>query len=90
MPNSFVKDPDAILDYKFDWSSWLSTGDSISTYAMTVPAGLTQTTSTFDSDSVTVWLSGGSAGSIYSVSCLINTNASRIDERTIRMHIMER
>ena len=34
----FVKDPDAILDYAFDWSPWLN-GDEISTSDWYVDSG---------------------------------------------------
>lgn len=90
MSNSFYKDPDSVLDYKFDWSQWLSTSESISTYVVTAATGITNTTSTSDSNSVTVWMSGGNAGSNYPVACLIQTDSSRIDERTIRIHVRNR
>ena len=90
MSNSFYKDPDSVLDYKFDWSQWLSTSESISTYVVTAATGITNTTSTSDSNSVTVWMSGGNAGSSYPVACLIQTDSSRIDERTIRIHVRNR
>jgi len=88
--NSFYKDPDSILDYKFNWSSWLASGESISTYVITAASGITNTTSTSDTDSVTAWLSGGTAGSDYPVACLIETDSSRTDERTIKIHVRER
>ena len=90
MSNSFFKDPDSVLDYKFDWSQWLSTSESISTYTVTAPAGITNSTDSSDSDSVTVWLSGGSAGSDYPVACKIVTDSSRTVERTIKIHVRQR
>ena len=91
MPNSFYKDSDAELDYKFDWSNWLDSGESISTYAITVSSTLLEnTTDSFYSNSVTVWLAGGSIKSDYNVACLIQTDSSRIDERTIRIHVRNR
>jgi len=90
MGKSFFKDPDAILDYKFDWSSWLSTGETISTYTVTPASGITNTTSTSSSASVTAWISGGTANSVYPVSCLIVTDSSRTDERSINIHVRER
>ena len=90
MSNSFVKDPDSTLDYKFDWSSWLTGGDTISTYVVTPASGITNSTNAADSDSVTVWLSGGDAGSAYPVACRIVTASSRTAERTIRIYVRER
>lgn len=87
---TFTKDPSAVLDYAFDWSDWLATGETISSHVITVDTGLTK-----DSDSealgvVTVWLSGGTAGKNYKVACLIETSAGRTDERTIWIKVVER
>jgi hypothetical protein len=101
MSKTFIKDPDAVLDYKFDWaastnatgdSDWLASGETISTATVTVSSGLTK-----DSDSitdtnttVTVWLSGGTAGNIYTVACKVVTSGSRTDERTITIEVANR
>jgi len=90
MPKEFLKDPDAVLDYKFDWSDWLASGESISTYVITVPTGITESTASSTSASVTVWLSGGTAGETYEPACLIVTDSSRTDERTMKIHVGER
>jgi len=101
----WIKDPDAILDYKFDWaastngtgsSDWLAAGETISDHTITVtPVTLSPLTvdSSAETDvdtSVTVWLSGGLAGTEYSVACLIETSASRTDERTMMIKCEER
>ena len=91
MAQIFNKDPDAVLDYAFDWSSWLSAGETISTRTITVGTGLTQpSTDTESSGVVTVWLSGGAAGNDYDVACKIETSASRTDERTITIRCINR
>jgi len=90
--NIYTKDPDAVLDYKFDWSSWLASGETISTRTVTPETGITVDSSsiTDTSTSVTVWLSGGTVGNVYDVACLITTTASRTDERTIKIQCRER
>lgn len=92
MPNHFIKDPDAKLDYKFDWSEWLQTAETIVTYTMTSTTGITQVSSSNDDDSVTVWFSGGTVGAEYGAGCKITTNSTpaRIDERTITLYVAER
>jgi len=85
------KDPDATLDYKFDWagltngqtgatSDWLDTVNSeiITAITVTAPAGITVDSSaiTDSGTSVTVWLSGGTHGQIYDIACKITTNNS--------------
>jgi len=92
MTNVFSKDPNATLDFGFDWSQWLATGESISSYTITVSGSttLTKISDTNTSGSVIVWLSGGTSGSRYEVACLITTSANRTDERTIKLDIRNR
>lgn len=86
----FKKDPDAVLDYAFDWSSWLATGETISSHTVTVSSGLTKDSDSESSGIVTVWLSGGTAGTWYTVACEIVTSAARTDERTMRIQVQNR
>ena len=99
----FTKDPDAVLDYKFDWkpltngssggvSDWLASGETISTRTITASTGLTKDSDslTDTNTSVTVWLSGGTAGEDYTVACEIVTSDSRTDERTMTVYVRER
>lgn len=86
----FTKDPDAVLDYVFDWSAWLDATDEIASHAITEDDGITVDSSTATSDAVTVWLSGGTAGEQYQVACLIVTNDGRTDERTATIMVRER
>ena len=99
--STFIKDPDAVLDYKFDWAAstngngstdWLASGETISSHTITVDTGITKDSSslTDTNTSVTVWLSGGTAGTDYNVACKIVTSASRTDERTIRIRCQSR
>ena len=101
MPSTFLKDPDAVLDYKFDWKAetngngdtdWLASGETISSRTVTVPDGITKDSDslTDTNTSVTVGFSGGTAGNDYEVACKIATSASRTDERTIKIQVRER
>lgn len=82
------KDPDAVLDYKFDWSTWLDT-DTISSYTITA-SGVTVDSDSNTDTVVTVWLSGGTEGDFASVACRIVTAGSRTDERTAIIEIANR
>lgn len=87
----YVKDPDAILDYTIDWSSWLATGDTISASVWTADEGITvEDGDTFDDDSTTVWLSGGTAGAVYRVVNHVTTTGGREDDRTLEIQVEER
>jgi len=88
--NQYSKDPSAVLDYVFDWTEWLATGESISSYTITADTGITVETDSEASGKVTVWLSGGTAGINYKVACKITTSAGRTDERTIWIKVVDR
>ena len=85
-----LKDPSAVLDYVFDWTEWLATGETITDHTITADTGITVDSSTELDGKVTVWLSGGTAGINYKVACLITTSAGRTDERTIWIKVVER
>ena len=85
-----LKDPSAVLDYVFDWTGWLATGETITDHTITADPGIVVDSSTENAGIVTVWLSGGTAGENYKVACLIVTSAGRTDERTINIQIQER
>ena len=38
---TYIKDPQAVLDYAWDWAGWLAEGESISEHTVTVPEGIT-------------------------------------------------
>jgi len=78
----FIKDPDATLDYEWDWAQWLG-DDVILEHSVAAQAGLTMDHSTATDTAVTAWLKGGTEGIQYGVSCRITTANGRIDDRTI-------
>ena len=87
---TYVKDPDAVLDYGFDWSAWLAAGETIATSTWTVPVGLTnESESNTDTLSV-VWLSGGTDRQTYQVVNHIVTSQGREDDRTLKIKIKDR
>ena len=62
---TFIKDPDAVLDYSVDWSKWLA-GDQIQTSSWSVSDPALEAAD--DSNTTTravVWLAGGVAGQSY-------------------------
>lgn len=86
---SFPKDPDAILDYSIDWETWLD-GDTISTSTWIVPTGITKDSDTYSTTATVIWLSGGTAGSSYSLTNRITTAGGRTEDRTIEILVKER
>ncbi len=86
------KDPDARVDYEFDFSKWLAAGESIINAVFTVPAGITSASESSTATSATIFLSGGTAGSDYVVTCRITTDSTpnRITDRSIVVPVRER
>ena len=97
----FVKDPAAVLEYKWDWkastngsgkSDWLAAAETIASHTITADTGITVDSSAeTDTDtSVTVWLSGGTHEADYTVRCAIVTDAGRKDTRKMVFKCRER
>lgn len=88
-----TKDPDAVLDYSFDWTDWLNAGELIDSHVVTVD-GVTKDSDTRSGAIVTAWVSGGAAivGQMASVTCKITTNSvpARTEQRTVYLRIRER
>jgi hypothetical protein len=86
----WLKDPDAVLDWPFDWSQWLADGENITTSVMTVSAGLVLNSSGFSATSTVAWLSGGTPGIPYTLANRVTTSQGRTDERTITIRVQNR
>jgi hypothetical protein len=89
MASTFVKDPDAVLDYQVNWAAWLG-ADTISTSDWSAAAGITVDSESETTTAATVWLSGGTAGEEYAVRNRIVTAAGRTDDRTLTIVVEEK
>lgn len=78
------RDPNSVLDYRWELSDWVDQGDSIASHQVVADTGITVESSTNDTDSVTVWLSGGTLGAVYAVTVRVTTSAGRVDDYTVR------
>lgn len=87
----FVKDPDAVLDYGFDWSQWLGT-DTIATSTWIVESPLSIVpASEFNDDTTTrLFISGGDLNASYVITNQITTVGGRTDDRSIEIRIKQR
>lgn len=84
------KDPEAVLDYTVDWSTWLGADTISGTPTWSVATGLTKDSQSNTTTAATAWLSGGTAGENYRVECKIVTAAGRTDERSFTVRVRER
>jgi len=91
------KDPNAVLDYVFNWSLWLSSmGDTIASSEVIINDGVSDTLILDSIDdtatTVTAWLSGGTVGTKVKVTCRITTanTPPRIEDRSVYIKVKER
>ena len=88
---TILKDPNAVLDYTFDWTEWLDDlTDTIASRVVTPGTGLTLDSDAIAGKKVIAWVSGGTAGTTYTLACRITTAGGRTDERTIYIKVKER
>lgn len=84
------KDPNAVLDFVFDWTPYLKpTQDNIVNAAASKTGGITIDDVSFTTKKVTVWVSGGTVGETAQLTCTITTEDGRIDERSMFIKIKE-
>ncbi len=86
---TIAKDPQAVKDYKWDFAPWIAQGDAIFSHVATPEAGIVVDASAHDTNSVTVWLSGGTSGETYAVKVSITTNDGRTEEKTVNFYVDE-
>lgn len=89
---TILKDPNATLDYYIDWTSWLSSGESIvtSTWTCTNTTITLPSTTNFGTATTTVWVASGIAGEVYNITNRIATSGTRTEERTIQFTVIDR
>lgn len=88
---TILKDPDATLDYSFDWTAWLlAISDTISSKSFIVVAPIVIVSQSVVGGICTVFLSGGVVGTTYPVVNRIVTAGGRTEDRTIYLKIKDR
>lgn len=103
MANTFDKDPDAVLPYYVIWYVWLESGDTLSSHTVAADAGITVDSSAINSGAVTVdgieypantvvtvWLSGGTALSNYTVTNHVVTANAQEEDHSFIVQMRER
>lgn len=79
------KDPSENLDYQIDFTKWLG-GDTIQSQVVTAD-GVTKGAVSESGGVVTVWLSGGQAGTTGRVTVTVTTVGGRTVERSASIYI---
>ena len=83
------KTPESVLDYTFDWTAWLASGEAITSSSVTPASGVAVVSSVASATTVTATLSGGTAGQLARITCLISTSQGRTEEAAIYLQITE-
>lgn len=87
----YKKDPNAILDYSFDWSAYLTPlADTISSVTWVLTSGITKVSQSNSTTSATAFISGGVVGNTETLTCRIVTAGGRTDDRSIFLKIIDR
>lgn len=87
---SFRKDPDAVLDYGLDLSSYLEADETLVSVSWSIHGathGLEIVSGGHDEAGARLWASGGEVGGDVFVTCRFATSAGRTDDRTIRLQL---
>ena len=90
------KDPNAVLDYPFDWTDYLEdVTDTIASVTWILDPTLLKVDESFTATQAVVWVSGGIApdpptANELRVTCRITTAEGRTDDRSIFLKIVER
>lgn len=88
---SFKKDPQATLDYKFDWTDYLTPlPDTILSVVWILSAGLTKVSEAVSPMAATIFVSGGVVNQTETITCRITTINGRVDDRTATLRITNR
>lgn len=84
------KDPDEVLDYALDWTDRLA-GDTIASSTAVLDSGdVTIDSQGYSSAVHTVWLSGGTAGTVAHITMRIVTAAGRTYDESLKIKVKER
>ena len=88
-----LKQPADVEAYTFDFNDaehpWIPNGDTISSSTVTASAGVTLGQKLATSSTVTQWVSGGTNGNQYTVTCLIVTAGGRTKEVDLVLQVVD-
>lgn len=87
-----AKDPDDVLDYQFDIAPALTGIDAVATLDVAIepsePGDLALASAAADGARCVLWLVGGQAGTTYTVTLRVGTQAGRMLSRSVRLPVL--
>lgn len=86
----FIKQPADRLDYDIDYRDWLTDrADTLQSAAVTAEAGISVDDFVLVSGVVKVYLSGGTDGQTYKITCTATTTGGRIKQAEISINVKD-
>lgn len=87
---TLTKQPSENLDYDFDFSNAFPAGDNVASATVTAtPTGLTLGTKSLSGQLVKQFISSGSTGNSYTVTCIATSAAGRIAELEFTLRVLD-
>lgn len=90
----FLKDPDAVIDYRIDWSAAIGAGGTLQSSQWVVQpveaGGVAVQSSAIAGQVATVRLGGGLPGHVYTVGNRVSLVDGSIDERSLTLRVENR
>ena len=90
----FLKDADAVIDYRVDWSAAVGEGESIASSSWSVrplePGGISVESGVLEDKLAVVRLGGGIAGHVYRVGNRVTFSDGRVEERSLAIRVEQR
>lgn len=86
---AYLKDPDATLDFTWDWSQYLVDSDTIVSATVFLSPGITLNSFTWTTTSVIAWVQGGQAGNSYLATARVTTAGGRTDDRSLTIKVQQ-
>lgn len=85
------RDPSDVTPHTWDFSQWLGSNDLLQTAVVTAnPSDLQVSMPIIQSQTATVWLSGGTAGVTYTVSCQVTSQNGLEATRSASLYTVQR
>jgi hypothetical protein len=88
--DSVTKDPNAVLDYLFEWGQFLGDDEIATSTFPDFPAGITNTSTSNTEEDVRIWLTGGTKGSDYTITNRITTTGGRTMDWILVVRVYEK
>jgi hypothetical protein len=89
----YLKDPDAVIDYAFEWTHYLDGKTIVASdwaVAPAEPSGLAVGETSFDWGRTAARLSGGIVGHVYSLANHVTLSDGSSDDRSIVLRVEQR